>query len=287
MLDIGGRGWAVTATVAETLRRAHEERDLRALEAAREQFAARGPARSRRDQAVAVIPVMGLITHRDSWMGSSTSFLAAELRAAVADQAVDSILLEVDSPGGEVNGIEEAAALIREARASKPVVAVANTQAASAAYWLASQATELLVTPSGEVGSIGVYGMHLDLSGALAAQGIKVTLVSAGKFKTEGNPFEPLADEARVAFQSSVDRYYASFVRDVAKGRRVSVDAVRSGFGEGRSVGAAQAVASGMADGVATFEDAARRAARLAVERRRTVDEVARAQAALLRLDLR
>jgi hypothetical protein len=88
--------------------------------------------------------------------------------------------------------------------------------------------------PSADVGSIGVYAAHVDASAAARRRGLKYTLISAGKFKVEGNPFEPLSDEARAAMQASVDEFYAMFTSDVAKNRDVSVKDVRNGYGEGR-----------------------------------------------------
>jgi len=122
----------------------------------------------------------------------------------------------------------------------------------------------LIVTPSGEVGSIGVVAAHMDISKMAESAGLKVTLVSAGKYKTEGNQFEPLSDEARAALQVRVDDYYAMFVKAVARNRGVSPADVRNGFGEGRVVGAKQAVALGMADRVATLDETL---ARLGVSR--------------------
>lgn len=220
--------------------------------------------------SVVVLPVSGVITPRPSLLGmlfgidSSLQSLRRALREAVADEQVAAIVLDVDSPGGLVDGVPETAAEIRQARDAKPVVAVADTQAASAAYWLASQASELWVTPSGEVGSIGVFAAHQDLSGRLEQLGVDVTLISAGRYKTEGNPYEPLSEEAREAIQAEVDGFYDMFVADVATGRDVARDAVRSGFGEGRMVMARAATREGMADRVGTVEEAVQRAARLA-----------------------
>ena len=221
--------------------------------------------------AVAVIPVAGVITKRVSLFallfgggGSTLGTLQKRLRAAVNDDQVGAIVLEVDSPGGSVDGVPELAAEIRAARSRKPIIAVANARAASAAYWLASQASELFVSPSGAVGSVGVFVAHEDWSAFDERLGVTTTLVSAGKYKTEANPHEPLSDEARAAIQADVDAYYGMFVADVAKGRGVKASAVRSGFGEGRMVLAADAVAAGMADAVGTVDDAVTRAARLA-----------------------
>src|SRR6266576_1595301 len=135
-----------------------------------------------------------------------------------------------------------------------PVSAVANLQDAKAAYWLGSQAKEFVVMPSGEVGSIGVFGAHEDLSQALETAGVKVSLVSAGKYKTEGNPFEPLSEEARAALQDSVNGYYDMFTKAVARGRSSDSQSVKDGFGQGRMVSANKAVKMGMADRVATLD---------------------------------
>lgn len=233
------------------------------------------PPAPRQSGQVQVIPLAGVVFPRgggflaDMLGGTSAERLAASLRQAANDPAVSAIVLDVDSPGGSVAGIPEATDAVRAAAQVKPVVAVANTLAASAAYWIASAATELMVTPSGEVGSIGVFAAHQDVSAALEHAGIKVSLISAGRHKTEGNPYEPLTDDARAALQARVDEVYSAFVRDVARGRGVSVDAVRGGFGEGRVVGAKAAISQGMADSVGGLDDAIRRAAHLAGQARR------------------
>ena len=214
---------------------------------------------------VAVIPLYGMITPRASLLsmlfgggGGSLELLLRNLDAAVNNADVKAIVLDVDSPGGLVDGVPEAATAIREARGSKPIVAVANTIMASAAYWLGSQADEVVVAPSGEAGSIGVYAAHEDVSALMDRLGVKTTLVSAGKYKTEGNPFEPLGAEAREHLQAQVDDLYSMFVADVAKGRDVRPAAVRAGFGEGRLELARRAVESGLADRVATLDQTVR-----------------------------
>lgn len=224
-----------------------------------------GPAAANRPTAsragaVAVLPVYGVIAQRMNLMtqmsgGTSTEKLTADLRALVADPGVKAIVLNVDSPGGSVFGVTELAAEIRKARESKHIVAVANSWAASAAYWIASQADEVVVTPSGQVGSIGVYMEHVDISGALEREGYKATLVSAGKYKVEGNAYEPLTDEARAALQASVDDYYVQFVGDVAAGRKTSRATVRAGYGEGRMLNAKAALEAGMVDRIATLDE--------------------------------
>jgi capsid assembly protease len=126
--------------------------------------------------------------------------------------------------------------------------------AASAAYWVGCAAGEFYVTPGGEVGSIGVWQAHQDYSEAMAAEGVKTTLISAGKYKVEGNPYTPLDAEAQGFMQSRVDDYYAAFTKQVAKGRGVGIDAVRNGMGQGRVLGADAALAENMVDGVMTFD---------------------------------
>jgi len=186
---------------------------------------------------------------------TSAELFGKEFGRLLKDPEVSAIVLDVDSPGGQVDGIEELSNQIYDARGSKPVVAVVDHLMASAAYWIGSAADDVVMSPSGEAGSIGVFAVHEDWSGALAKEGITVSLISAGKFKTEGNPYEPLAEEARGAIQGRVNDYYDAFVNSVARNRGAKPATVRNGFGEGRVVGARQAVSLGMADRVGTLEE--------------------------------
>lgn len=227
----------------------------------REIVAAAGPRRQASRGKVGVLPLQGVVMNRAGVMAESSGAVSLEswmqaFRAFVDDPEIDSILLDIDSPGGSVEGVPEAAAEIRSSRERKPITAIANTTAASAGYWLASQANEVVVTPSGWVGSIGVYSTHEDWSGAYEQLGIKTTLISAGKYKVEGNEFEPLSDEARDYMQGMVDDYYGMFVNDVAKGRGVPVATVKSGYGQGRMLLAKDAKAAGMVDRIDTFDGA-------------------------------
>lgn len=209
---------------------------------------------SRNYGVVAVIPILGILTHRSSW-GTSTAALTNEFRFCLSDPSVKAIVFDVDSPGGEVAGTPELADEIFRSRGRKKTIAVANGEALSGAFWLASAAGELVVTPSGQVGSIGVVAMHEECSAALEKAGVRVTLVKAGKFKTDGNPWEPLADSGRADLQRKVDAFHEKFLSDVARGRSVSVSTVRTAFGQGRAVLARQAVAAGMADRVGTLDE--------------------------------
>lgn len=212
--------------------------------------------------AVAVIPLMGTIFHRhaesmaESSGGTSTTEFLNSFRQAVADPNVGTILIDTDSPGGTVAGVQELADEIFEAREQKRIVALCDSLMCSAAYWIASQAHEIVSIPSGMTGSIGVFSAHQDLSKRAELLGVKVTLISAGKYKTEGNPFEPLSDEAREQIQGRVDDAYSLFTKAVARGRGVSVTDVKNGYGQGRALMAKDAKAAGLIDRISTRDEA-------------------------------
>ena len=215
---------------------------------------------------IAVLPLYGVVTQRGNMVddvsgpGSvSTQKFATALRQALADESVSQILIDIDSPGGSVYGVAELADEIVAARAQKPIVAIANSLAASAAYWIGCSASEFYVTPGGEVGSIGVWQAHFDYSQALASEGVTPTLISAGKYKVEGNPYAPLDPEAQAFMQSRVDDYFLTFAKAVAKGRGVPIAQVRNGMGQGRVLGADAALEQDMVDGIVTFDDAIRK----------------------------
>lgn len=210
--------------------------------------------------SVGVLPIYGTIAPKMDLMtemsgGSSIEGMQQTFRAMMADDKVESILLDIDSPGGVTDMVPEFAKEIREARGTKPITAIANTQAASAALWLGSQADQLFITPSGGVGSIGCFAGHEDISAQQEKDGIKTTLVKAGKFKAEFNPYEPLSDSARAEMQRKVDISHQQFVEDVAAGREVDPWTVLTSYGEGRMLDASEALAVGMVDGIETFDD--------------------------------
>ncbi len=201
--------------------------DRRAEGAHGEPYAAAPVPLGRQANKIAVVPVFGVLAHRANLMtqvsgGTSTELLGRQLRALDQDPDVSTIVLDIDSPGGEVFGTEELAAQIRGMRTR--VVAQANAVAASAAFWLASQADEVVMTPSGEVGSIGVIAQHVDATEAEASVGIRRTLVTAGEGKADG--LEPITDESRARLQAQVDRFYGAFVDDVVRGRNASFAAL-------------------------------------------------------------
>jgi capsid assembly protease len=208
--------------------------------------------------AVAVIPIYGVISQRAGMLtqasgGTSIDALTRDFRAALAEPGVRAIVFDIASPGGSTYGVQELAAEIYAARGRKPIAAVANAVAASAAYWLGSAAGDFAVTPSGEVGSIGVYAIHQDDSRAMQAAGIDQTVISAGRYKAEG--IGPLSDETRQYIQEKVDAAHQQFLADVARGRGVTSAEVRQRYGEGRMLDAKAAKAAGMVDRIATLDE--------------------------------
>ncbi|MDG4903198.1 S49 family peptidase [Mesorhizobium sp. WSM4962] len=186
----------------------------------------------------------------------------AQFRTAASDPRVTAIVIDIDSPGGQADLVPETVAMIRAARRSdRPIVAIADTLACSAAYWLGCGADEFSVTPSGLVGSIGAYVLHQDVSEALTAAGVKNTFVAEGPRKVEGNPFEPLDDAAKAWLQGIVKDCYDMFVADVAKARGVPASVVRADpetsdkhMGGGRSYPAKEALRLGMVDRIETLD---------------------------------
>ena len=249
--------WAITPdkyqAICELIKLRSEDKSIE-----NPQIAA-GPAEFKTDGAVAVIPVIGTIVQRSNMFsefsgGTSAELIGKQVEAAVQNNKIKSIVMDIDSPGGSVFGVQELADKIFQARQQKPIVAVANSLAASAAYWIGSSASEFVITPSGQAGSIGVLAQFNDMSAYYEKEGIKTEYVYAGKYKVEGNDTEPLSDEARASMQATVDEYYTTFVNTVARNRGVSSKDVRNGFGEGRVLTAKNAKAEGMVDTIATLE---------------------------------
>ncbi len=212
----------------------------------------------RTEDGTAILTLVGEWVNRGAWVGASSGLISYEaykyqLARAVGDPKTTRIVLDLESPGGEAVGAFEAAAATRAAAAEKPVVAVVNGMAASAAYAIASGASRIVTIPTGMSGSIGVVIVHLDYSKWLAEEGIKPTLIFAGDHKVDGNPFEPLPKEVQADLKAEVSSFYTQFVETVTSGRRISADAVRAT--QARVFKGQDAVDAGLADEVGTFED--------------------------------
>lgn len=183
---------------------------------------------------VAVIPIVGTLIQRGGGMLNAMSGLIGynqieyQLATAYDDKDTKAVLLEIDSPGGEVNGNFDLASKILAARGVKPIWAHANEQAYSAAYALACAAERVVVAPTGGVGSIGVIALHVDQSQRDAAQGYTYTAIHAGARKNDYTPHAPLSQAARSSLQGEVDRLYGVFVAHVARARGLSREAVRA-----------------------------------------------------------
>ncbi len=207
---------------------------------------------------IAIVPVIGTLVARSGYLGAASgltaySDIAESIEAAATDPGIRAILLDVDSSGGEVGGLFDLVDHIQAIRSQcgKPIWAVADEAALSAAYAIACTADRLYVTQTGEVGSVGVVAVHRDESGADAQAGLAWTFVHAGAAKVDGNPHQPLSDSARDALQTDVNALYGRFVALVARCRKQPPEAIRAT--EATVYRGDQAVAAGLADKVGTL----------------------------------
>lgn len=210
--------------------------------------------------SVAVIPIFGTILPRGSMDMSGPSAVSADyvgrqIRAAVDDPSIKAIILDMDTPGGAVTGTPELADIIYANRDKKDIVAISDGLCASAGLWIAASCTSFWATPSSLTGSLGVYCAHEDASGALEKLGVKMSLISYGDNKTQGNPYEPLPDAVRDKMLARVTSYGKDFEKAVARGRGVDVAKVRVDFGQGDMFRAKDAKSIGMIDKIGTFDD--------------------------------
>lgn len=212
-----------------------------------------------RGMKTAVVHLTGLITYDIEFQpyAVSTKLFAETMRGLAADETVKSIIMFVDSPGGTVVGLPEAADAVWQARQTKKVTAVVDVLCASAAYYIASQASEITALPSGVgVGSIGVRMMHMECSRAMDAAGISVSHIYSAPYKVEGNQFEPLSEETRARWQLECDTLYMGFLAAVSRGRGIDIKTVKETFGGGRVLMPFEARKVGMIDRLETPRDA-------------------------------
>lgn len=207
---------------------------------------------------VLTVPIVGGLYHRgndfDAMSGvQSYSGLQNELVTAMENPAVKAILLDIDSPGGEAGGCFSFAETVKTMRQKKPIWAVANSGAASAAYAIGSACSKFYAASDAMVGSIGVVWLHMDHSGMLAKEGLVASYVYAGKHKTDGNPFEPLEGDAKAEIQRLIDDRYQQFVSLVASNRPMSAEAIQKT--EAREYLASEAAELGLIDGVKSYAE--------------------------------
>lgn len=216
----------------------------------------------RKAGSVAYIPCKGVVQPKQSifdYLFGGGSLVPAQVvamaKSAWADDSVKAIVFGVDSPGGNVLGVHEGFEELFALRGKKPMVAQVEGQMCSAAYHLLCAAEDISAAPTSQVGALGVYMTHSDWSGYNEQVGVKFTYIAAGAHKVEGNPDEPLADDARAHLQEMTEDYMTMFMKDVARGRGLSESVVRGEqFGQGRAYIAERARGRGMADKVRTLD---------------------------------
>ncbi|MBR9984215.1 MAG: S49 family peptidase [Wolbachia endosymbiont of Homalodisca vitripennis] len=204
-------------------------------------------------ERTAIIPIHGILTKKpgafDGFLGmTSYEKIQEEIEEALENKEVETITLDIDSPGGEVNGVFDLADFIYSARGKKRIIAIANDDAYSAAYAIASSAEKVFVSRTSGVGSIGVIASHIDQSGFDEKQGIKYTTIFTGKRKNDLNPHEPVSSESLKSLEEEVNRLYEILTELIARNRGLSVQAIKNTeaglyFGE-------KAVEIGLADGM-------------------------------------
>lgn len=207
---------------------------------------------------VAVISIEGVIAKRANLLtrisgGCSAQVVSDQFAAALADDGVKSIVLMIDSPGGTVDGTQALADQIYAARGQKPITAYTDGTMCSAAYWIGSSADQIFIAgDTTQVGSIGVIATHVDSSMADAQRGVKVTEITAGRYKASGSPNAPLG-AGEVVLQDAVDHIYGVFLSTVARNRGVDVETAHKDMADGRVFLGQKAITAGLVDGVATF----------------------------------
>ncbi len=210
---------------------------------------------------VAVIPIEGVLAKKMNLFsrisgGASTQLIERDLRQALADPEVRSIILSIDSPGGTVDGTQELSNFIHSIRGQKPMVTHTDGSMASAAYWIGSAADQIYISgDTVQIGSIGVVAQHVDYSRAYDQKGVRVTEITAGKYKRIASEYAPLTEEGRAVIQGIVDDVYTAFVNDIARNRETSVEDVLNRMADGKIFIGKKSIDAGLVDGVSTLVD--------------------------------
>jgi signal peptide peptidase SppA len=208
----------------------------------------------------AIIPIQGVIAKKMNLFtqisgGASTHLVGRDIKEALADDSIKSILLDIDSPGGTVDGTQELGDIVFAGRDKKPIIAYSDGMIASAAYWIGSAADKIYISGDTiDIGSIGVVASHVDYSEWEKKVGIKTTEIYAGKYKRIASDTKPLSKEGKQYIQDQVDYLYSIFVDQVAKNRGVSSEKVLKDMADGRIFIGKQAITAGLVDGVSTLD---------------------------------
>lgn len=208
----------------------------------------------------AIIPIQGVIAKKMNLFaqisgGVSTQLVGGDIKEALDDDSIKGILLDIDSPGGTVDGTQELADIVFAGREKKPIVAYSDGMIVSGAYWIGSAADRLYI--SGDtinIGSIGVVTRHTDYSEYEKKLGVKTTEIYAGKYKRIASKYEPLSKDGKQYIQDQVDYLYSIFVDQVAKNRGVSSEKVLKDMADGKIYIGKQAITVGLVDGVSTLD---------------------------------
>jgi signal peptide peptidase SppA len=208
---------------------------------------------------VAIIPIGGVIDKHAQNVnaictdrGTSTEAIQKDIRTALGDETVHTLLFQIESPGGSISGLKETADLVRAASATKRTVAFYDGMACSAALWLGAQCQECYATETALVGSIGVYSSMVDSEKWAEQEGLKVHKLTTGKFKGAGLPGTAITPEQVAEGQARVNEYFAMFVEAIMVGREMSREAVLE-IADGRTWIGQRAIDAGLVDGLATF----------------------------------
>lgn len=213
------------------------------------------------DNGVAIIPVIGTISKRMNWFsdvsgGASTELLQRDIQSAIDDPSVNSIVLDVDSPGGTVDGVQKLQDFIYAARDKKPILSHANGLMASGAMWIGSAANKVIAAEdTTQVGSIGVITAHYDYSKYYEDKGLKKTYLYSGRYKAAGADNAPLNKEDKEYIQSRLDGIYTIMVDSIARNLGTSSDKVLSDMADAKMFLAKDAVKAGLIHDIATLED--------------------------------
>lgn len=239
---------------------------------------------------IEVIPVHGVLVSRGAHLNpceNMTSYegLRAQIKQAVADPMVERIVLDIDSPGGSAVGAFELAADIRAMSQQKPITGLVNFMAYSGGYLIGSACSELVVSRTSGVGSIGVIASHMDRSKMEEGLGVRVTTVFAGAHKNDLSPHEPLTEQSLRVLQDIVQESYELFVSAIADYRGLSIEVIRAT--EAALYRGQKGIAAGLADRLQSPQDAVDELSR-AVSQQRAIRQSGRvaARAAAVRVQL-